>query len=54
MTREPLLAETPQAEGFFSRILGMHPEDQLDGQIAGPPLAILLIALIVFLLLVEM
>ena len=54
MTREPLLAETPQAEGFFSRILGMHEENQLDSQIAGPPLAILLVALIVFLLLVEM
>jgi hypothetical protein len=54
MTREPLLAETARDEGFVSRILGMNGEDSLDGQIAGPPLAVLLVALLVFLLLVEM
>jgi len=54
MTREPPLAETSRAEGFVSRILGVHAENSLDGQIAGPPLAVLLVALIVFLLLIEM
>jgi len=54
MTREPLLAETSRTEGFFSWILGMHEEDPLDGQIAGPPIAVLVVALLVFLLLVEM
>jgi hypothetical protein len=54
VTREPLLAETSRAEGFFSRISGMHTESSPDGQIAGPPLAVLLVALLIFLLLVEM
>jgi hypothetical protein len=54
VTREPLPAETSQAEGFFSRTLGMHGEDSPDGQIAGPPLAVLVVAVLIFLLLVEM
>jgi hypothetical protein len=54
VTREPLLAETSRAEGFFSRTLGMYGENSPDGQIAGPPLAILVVAVLIFLLLVEM
>jgi hypothetical protein len=54
VTREPQLAETSRTEGFFSRTLGMPAEDSSDGQIAGPPLAVLVIALLIFLLLVEM
>ena len=54
VTREPLLAETSQAKGFFSRTFGMHAENSLDGQIAGPPLAVLVVAVLIFLLLVEM
>jgi hypothetical protein len=54
VTREPQLAETSRTEGFFSRTSGMHAEDSSDGQIAGPPLAVLVIALLIFLLLVEM
>ena len=54
VTREPLLAETSRAKGFFSRTLGMREENSLDGQIAGPPLAVLVVALLIFLLLVEM
>jgi hypothetical protein len=53
-TREPLLAETARDEGFVSPILGMHEENPPDGQIAGPPLAVLAVALLVFLLLLEM
>ena len=54
VTPEPLLAETSQAKGFFSRTFGMHAENSLDGQIAGPPLAVLVVAVLIFLLLVEM
>jgi hypothetical protein len=54
VTREPLLAETARDEGFVSPISGMHEEHPLDGQIAGPPLAVLAVALLVFLLLLEM
>jgi hypothetical protein len=52
--REPLLVETPRADGFFSQTFGMHAEDSLEGQIAGPPLAVLVVAVLIFLLLVEM
>jgi len=54
VTREPLLAQTARDEGLVSPILGMHEENPLDGQIAGPPLAVLVVALLVFLLLLEM
>ena len=52
--REPLPVETSQAEGFLSRTFGTHAEYQLESQVAGPPLAVLVVVLLIFLLLVEM
>ncbi|MGO9568986.1 MAG: hypothetical protein ACLP5H_15735 [Desulfomonilaceae bacterium] len=51
--REPQSAEISHAEGFFSRNLGMSEENPMDALVVGPPLAVLAVALIVFLLLVE-
>jgi len=45
--------ETSRAAGLFSRTFGTPAADSADGPVVGPPLAVLAVALLVFLLLIE-
>lgn len=51
MAREPRPAENTHDASFSSRVLGTQAESFLDYQIVGPPLAVLAVVLLVFLLL---
>lgn len=53
MVREPQPAEMPPARGFLSRISEMNAEYLAYDTGAGPPLAVLAVALLVFVLLLE-
>jgi hypothetical protein len=48
---EPHATEISSGTGFFSRIFGIQSDNPLDEQVVGPPLAVLAVVLLVFLVL---
>jgi hypothetical protein len=51
LDEEPSSAQMSPGTGFSAQLLSSHAENPLDYQVVGPPLAVLAVVLLVFLLL---